>query len=185
MKQSSEYLKELIEENFNLSSKSVIKRKSKTKNDKKETVRIFEVTDNSNTFSVIVTTDINDEAVIGFEKSDTLSFKESEKVKESPFSKYIFAIDTKYNSDICGFELCIIRKSFWKKYKYMDDQPCKIEHLLPSFVQDLNESSNMAASVSNWKDAYDQLTELGIEYSNDVAHFLNKEMMAFTMFIKP
>lgn len=99
------------------------------------------------------------------------------KVKtESQFSDYYFAISTQRieRAGFSGYYLVsIISKEFWDENHYTDDQPSPLMYTLPAFIDDLNETSEMGAYVENWQEAYAGLIDLGIEYNNELAQFLN------------
>lgn len=170
MKQSTESLKKLIAEKYQVSEQD-IKRTKKYKSNKL-VVREFSVEVEGGEITCEVTTNESDEEVLGC------------RTKESnQFSDYYFAIGTVQDPD--GFyNVSIIRKKFWNRYKHSDDQPCPIEHQLPQYISDLNESSEMAVYLDDWKVAFNDLEKMGMEYNNDLAKFLDIHY-SNNMYIKP
>lgn len=96
------------------------------------------------------------------------------KKSKPKFSNYYFAISTSKEESDDYYLVSIISKKFWKKNHHSDDQPSPLIDDLPDFISDLNESSEMAAYVDNWNDAYSELINLGFEYSNEVAEYLEE-----------
>lgn len=170
MKQSTESLKKLIAEKYQVPENG-IKRTKKYKSNKL-VVREFSLEVESDMITCEVTTDEADEEVLGCRTKEN-----------NQFSEYFFAIGTVKDPE--GFyNVSIIKKSFWNKYKHSDDQPCPIEYQLPSYISDLNESSEMAVYLDDWKIAFHDLEKMGMEYNNDLARFLDQHYQGH-MYIKP
>lgn len=170
MKQSTESLKKLLSQKYQV-PETAIKRSKKYKSNNL-IVREFNVSLEEEEIVCEVTTDEADEEVLGCRTKEN-----------NVFSEYYFAIATVQNPD--GFyDVSIIRKSFWNKYKHCDDQPCPIEYQLPQYISDLNESSEMAVYLDDWKIAFNDLEKMGMEYNNDLARFLDTHY-SNNMYIKP
>lgn len=149
-----------------LVSKKNIKRISKKKNiDKNCIERIFSLGE----ITLLVQSDIDDEKIIKTSRCDLVAVK---KEQHNIFSDYFFAISTRLVDDEY-YLVSIIRKDFWNAHHLSDDQPCPIEYQLPEYISDLNESSEMAAYLDDWTIAFNDLEQLGMEYNNELALFLD------------
>lgn len=174
MKYNTDTLKQYIAEKLSCSTKD-IKRLSKSRLDDKTIRRVFEVASHSQ-YELI--TSSGDDNVVGFNPMAQVS------VSKKPFSDYCFAIDTVPTDGY--YRISIIKKNFWAKHGHSDDRPCPIEHLLPSYIGDLNESSDMAIEVTdaNWTTALNDLLAMGIDYENTLATYLNAIEQTNTFYIK-
>lgn len=169
MKQTTDTLKKLISEKYQVSERDIKRTKKYKRNNL--IIREFSIGDEEGSIHCEVTTNESDEEVLGCRTKE-----------HNEFNDYYFAIATVLDDGY--FLVSIIRKSFWNRKKHSDDQPSPIEQLLPSYISDLNESSEMAVYLDDWKQAFNDLEKMGMEYNNDLARFLDRHHQN-SMYIKP
>jgi hypothetical protein len=158
---NSKDIKQQLSEIY-LCNKKDIKRISKKKDAAEAIERIFQIND----FLVSVRSDLTDTKIIKISKK-----VQDPIIENNLFSDYYFAIGTNLIEN-SWFLVSIIKKDFWDANHYCDDQPCEIEYLLPEYIGDLNESSEMAVYLDNWEIAFNDLRQRGMQYNNELARFL-------------
>lgn len=209
MKLTTNIIKEELKSKLNGDSIK-IKRLSKRKNESSQVVRIFEIMYSDKEITVIqgfpiscnrteyfkVISNSSDEEIINIKKTsyEVLSSEERDlqKKKEEGIAKklkgYIFCVsevlEDRWDSRILYHTVVIERKSHWDKYQYFSDQSCSIMKYLPSYIEDMNETSEMAATKQDHMEIIKDLERLGLNYSNELAECVN-EIGDSKMYIKP
>jgi hypothetical protein len=183
MKLSTKILKEQLVIKYPLIDLNSIKRISKSKNKTSQVVRLF----SSNIGEITVITNLKDNVVVNISLN-----KDNQKLLSSPipkttrFAKYYFAVGNNitYDNDLKMniIELAIVPKKYWDKSHCLYDQPLKIENFLSRHnIESPNETSSFQAfDYLNFLDVIKLLDSFGMDYNNDIAKFLGKDM-----YIKP